>query len=140
VAQTFAELKFVAIVSGGLTLAAGTLVAIGILTSARESVLRRRFEIGVRAAVGAPPHALIWMLSRRLVLTLVVSSIAGIWIGGIGARAFRSMLFEFGPSDPLIVMGTLILIGILSIAAVVSPLARAARRPPIENLRIENNR
>src|SRR5258706_1058334 len=85
-------------VFGGLALLLATLGIYGVMS---YGVVQRRYEIGVRIAVGAQRSQVAWMiLSRALALMLT-----GLALGLAGAvalgRYLETLLFEIKPADPL---------------------------------------
>jgi predicted permease len=114
----------------GLVLA--TLGLYGILS---YLVVRRRKEIGVRIALGAPTGQV-----RRLVLR------EGAWLAGIGlaigvggallvARLVQGLLFGIDPFDPLGVGGPVLVLAGAALLACDLPARRAAATQPLEVLR-----
>jgi ABC-type antimicrobial peptide transport system permease subunit len=113
------------------------LAAIGIHGVLSYGVSQRRREIGIRMALGAHRSDLIGLVVRQgLMLTT-----AGLLVGFLGAIAFSqllsSQLFGITPSDPLTLGAVAILLGLVALAATVSPAHRAASVDPIVTLRSE---
>jgi len=58
--------------------------------------------------------------------------------GGLGlGRYLKSLLFEVQAADPAALAGSLLLLGLIALAAVTLPAWRASRVDPIETLRTE---
>lgn len=117
---------------GGLGL---SLAAIGIFSVLSYSVVLRTHEIGVRMALGA---------ERSHVLTLVVSLgakllLAGLAIGLGGslllARYLKSEVFQAPATDPVSLIGVVLLLGIAAFFACLVPALRAARLDPMHALK-----
>jgi predicted permease len=122
--ETFASLALVLAVSG-------------IFAVVSYSVTQRTREIGVRAALGADPGAIV-----RYVLGLVLRpALAGTVVGIAGVlavmRFLESQLYGVKPSDPLVFASVLMLLLATALAATAFPARRAARIDPATTLRAE---
>ncbi len=123
-----------------LTLFASTallLAAIGIHGVLSYGVTQRRREIGIRMALGARRPDLIALVVRQgLSLTA-----AGLVVGFLGAivfaRLLNSQLFGITAADPLTLAAVGIVLGLVALAATVSPAHRAASVDPVVTLRSE---
>jgi ABC-type antimicrobial peptide transport system permease subunit len=100
-------------------------------------VALRQREMAVRLSIGATP---------RHVLGLIVHDVSGVVGIGLGlgfagalaaAASMRGLLFGIIPWEPLSHAVTLILLGIVAVAAAWIPLRRAMRVDPAIVLRIE---
>jgi putative ABC transport system permease protein len=117
--------------------AAGALLLaiIGIYAVVTFSVSLRAREIAIRMALGA---------QRRSIVRLVLVSgarlaLIGCGLGVIGslavARLVNSFLFEVSPTDPLIYLGGVLLMMLMSLLAAAVPAMRAASADPVGALR-----
>lgn len=123
-----------ALVFGAL---AGLLVATGLYGSLAYRVSGRTAEIGVRMAVGAAPAQILWAVLRKSLLVCFVGTLLGIPLALASARLMRATLYGLTPSDPLTLLGALLLILVIAILAGVVPARRAMRVDPIIALRCE---
>jgi putative ABC transport system permease protein len=113
------------------------LSAVGIYGVISYVVTQRRFEIGVRIALGAR----VTEVARLVMMQSVRLAVLGILLGLIGTYAvtsvIRSLLFNVSPMDPLVLgivaLTLLVIAGLASFA----PARRAARIDPVEALRTE---
>jgi ABC-type antimicrobial peptide transport system permease subunit len=137
VRESVAQPRFVASVLGAFGLSAVTLAVVGVYGVLSYTMVRRRREMAVRMALGAPPSSV-----RRLVLEAGLRLAAGgVAVGLIaasgGGRVLRSLLYDVSPSDP----ATLAAVGatLLAAAAVASwvPAHRATQVSSAEVLRGE---
>ena len=103
----------------------------------RNGVSRRMPEFGVRIALGADKHNVIWLVMRQeggLVLT-------GLAIGIIGAllasRFLSSFLFGITATDPATHTAVSVLLTIVAFAACYFPARRATQVDPVAALRYE---
>ena len=101
------------------------------------AVSQRTNEIGVRIALGASTGSVLRLvLSQGLRLTglgLVLGAAGSL----AGARFLTSMLFEVRPNDPLVYLGVVGLLGLVSLVATYIPASRAASIDPLTALREE---
>ena len=137
VERTVAEPKFQARALALFSAVALLLAAVGIYGVMAASVLERRFEIGVRMALGADRPALVRMVLRRS-LMLTAAGLA-IGIGGAFAltRVIETLLFNVAPTDGVaFACAVLILVG-AAVAASVIPARRAGTVDPLIALRAE---
>jgi len=119
---------------GGLGL---TLATIGIFSVLSYNVARRTHEIGVRMALGAERgHVLNLMLAMGAKLVLAGLAI-GLGSSFLLARYLKSEVFEVPVTDPLSLLGVVILLSGAGFFACLLPARRAARLEPTTALRHE---
>ena len=113
------------------------LASLGLYGIVAYGVSRRTREIGIRIALGALRHQVMWMaVSNVLVLVII-----GVTIGGVAAlalgRLISSLLFGLDPTNlETLVLAALMLIGV-ALAAGYWPARRASRLDPVQALRQE---
>lgn len=117
---------------GGLGL---SLAAIGIFSVLSYSVARRTQEIGIRMALGAERgHVLSLMLTMGAKLVL-----AGLVIGLGGslllAQYLKSEVFQIPATDPIALIGVVVLLSAAAFFACLIPARRASRLDPMNALR-----
>jgi putative ABC transport system permease protein len=113
------------------------LAAIGIFGVMHYSVADRAHEFGIRAALGAHPHAVM-----RLVLGEATRvAFCGVAIGSGAAlaltRFMSSLLFDVSPTDPLTFVGVPLLLALVTLLASYLPARRAMCVDPMVALRHE---
>jgi putative ABC transport system permease protein len=117
--------------------AALLLSAVGVYGVVAFRVVQRTPEIGLRMALGAP---------RRRVLGLILGEgvalfLAGLVVGLAGvlgaARVLSSFLYGVAPTDPLTLIVTACLMGVVALLAAAVPALRASRLDPMIALRRE---
>jgi len=113
------------------------LASVGLYALTAHGVQQRAQEIGVRMALGARSHQVVWMFLRRTLVQLVV----GVAIGLAGALSAGTLLQGFlvgtAPRDPLTLACICALLAIVALAAAFFPARRAARVDPVVALRYE---
>ncbi len=113
------------------------IAAVGLYAVMAFNVARRTREIGIRAALGAEPAGLVWLVVRRALLLACVSLGLGLAVSVAGGGWLEPLLFGVAPAD-LGVLGTVIA-SQLAVAVLASaiPGMRAARVDAAEALRAD---
>ncbi|HEV8449247.1 MAG TPA: ABC transporter permease [Gemmatimonadaceae bacterium] len=111
------------------------LATIGTYGTISYAVAQRTREMGVRIALGATPRD----LTRLVVGRGLVLAAAGGAVGLVGAsaavRLIRAQLYGVEPTDPVTLVGIVVLLAIAVVAASWVPARRAAGIPAVEALR-----
>ncbi|MFL5398961.1 MAG: ABC transporter permease, partial [Myxococcales bacterium] len=136
-ASYFQQRRFQLDLAIAFALAALGLAAVGVYGAMAFSVVQRRRELAVRAALGAQRRQLFGLvLLRGARLTLL-----GILFGVAGAlalsRLLSSLLYGIGERDPLTFTVVAATLGIVAFAAGLVPALAAARLDPMTVLRRE---
>jgi putative ABC transport system permease protein len=129
--RVFAAIFFV------LAWIAVVLAAVGLYAVTAYSVAQRSKEVGVRMALGAQRHQVLWLFVRRSLLPLSVG--LGVGLGGALTLGplLRDFLVQTSPGDPVTLAAvTALLIAVSGIASV-WPARRATRLDPAITLRNE---
>ena len=134
--ESSATPRFQAAVVGLFGVGALLLVLGGIYAITLFSVLRRRREIGVRAALGAGAMTLVAETVRRVARPLVIGTLAG-GVAVIPAVSLMQRMLNqtFGSSDAPVVVATLGALLVTGVTAAFIPARGAARVPPLEAMR-----
>ncbi len=93
------------------------IATIGVYAVASHGVSRRRREMNIRVALGAP-HAhvtslILWQASRPVMVGLMVGTVGALAAGGVLAN----LLFEVQARDPLILSVVVAVVGSVSVLA-----------------------
>ena len=129
--------RLIALLSGGFGLLATLLASIGLYGVMAFVVARRRKELGVRLALGAQPRVVIWLVMREVFLLLALGLAVGVPAALLLGRYVAAQLHELAPRDPVIAIGTMVLLFVVSAVAGLIPAHRASRIDPILALRAE---
>jgi hypothetical protein len=137
IGNTLLREKLLAGIGGVFAFLGLLLAAIGLFGLLNYSVMRRTKEIGIRAALGARPPALVY-----LVLKDMFSMIAGGLVIGLAASLalmtfVRSLLFGIRPIDPLVMTTAAVVFLAAAFVAGGLPASRAASIDPMVALRDE---
>jgi predicted permease len=114
---------------GGIAL---LLTVLGTYVVAESLLVRRRRELGIRAALGARSAQLRGLVLRDTARLVGIGLIAGLALAVAGARLIRSLLYQVEPLDPLVLVTTAA--GIFALALLVS------LRPAFEASRVDLTR
>jgi predicted permease len=117
-------------------------VAVLLITAGEYGVLaydvvRRRHEIGVRTALGADRHRIVWLVVSRGFKLAVIGTALGFAGAAASAQVLGSLLYRVAPLHPgslALAAAVLILVGFL---ASVLPAMRAASIDPVRALQSE---
>jgi predicted permease len=119
---------------GGIAL---LLTALGTYVIAESLVVRRRRELGIRAALGARAAQLRGLVLRDTARLVGIGLVVGLALAIVGARLIRSLLYQVEPLDPLVLVT--VAVGIFGLALLVSlrPALAAGRQDLVRSLREE---
>jgi putative ABC transport system permease protein len=135
--ESVSQPRFLAALSGGFAILALGLAAIGIYGVMAYAVAQRTGEIGVRMALGANRADVFRLVvgdGLKIAAAGVVAGVAGALITG---RWLTSMLFGVTPADPVALVGTVVVLATVAVAASALPAWRAARVDPMAAVRDE---
>ena len=112
-----------------------TLTLIGIYGVISYSVRQRTKEMGIRIALGAQSGSLLRLILRQAIILAVIGAGCGVIGSLLLMRLLASQLFEIKPGDPLTLIGTVLMMMIVALAASWIPARRATKVNPITALR-----
>ena len=116
-----------------------TIGALGVMNVVLVSVTARRFEIGLRKALGATPWAIYLQFFTETAISCILSGALGFLLGAGGITLLAFVPLPEGISRPVLDLETAALsFGLLAlVAAVVGyyPARAAASLPPVQALR-----
>jgi predicted permease len=130
--------RLAAALAGGLALCAVLLALVGTYAVAAASVAERTREIGIRAALGAAPAALVRMVMAEGLWTAVAGGATGIAVALAAGRVLAAQLFGVRTPDLLVVVPAVCgLVFCAAMFAVLPAARRAARADPLLVMRAE---
>jgi predicted permease len=113
------------------------LAIVGVYGVLAYAVARRRYEVGIRLALGAQPKALKWLFVRRGLMLNCMGGLIGLALALGLSRWIASLLFGLTPLDPLTYAAAGGVIALTATAASYIPARQAASVDPAETLRAE---
>jgi putative ABC transport system permease protein len=135
--RSVADRRLRALLAGSIACLAFAVALVGLAAGLARIVSERRYELAIRAALGATPAR-----AMRMIMTEgAVLAAAGLVLGLGGAlaagRALASFLHGVGPHDPLTLAAVAGFVAVMTVAVCYLPARRAARVDPLELLRVE---
>jgi len=122
---------------GVMGLLAAMVAVTGIFGMAAYNVSRRMKELGIRVALGArTKHVMRAAVGRPMVL-LGVGSLVGLLWGVFASRLLGQIVYQANPRHPVVVVGAVLTMALLGIAASAIPALRALAVDPSKLLREE---
>jgi predicted permease len=135
--ESIMQPRLTALLSGVFGLLALALAAVGLYGITSYGVSRRRNEIGIRIAVGAPRRSVIRLVLKDVGILLVIGIGAGLAGSLALSRLIRSLLYGVRPNDPRQLAAAAVILVACALVAAYIPARRAARLDPLAALREE---
>jgi putative ABC transport system permease protein len=135
VAGGMAQERFALLLLASFALLAIVLAAIGLYGVLSYAVNRRRREMGIRMALGAPAGAVRWLVVRdgsRLALAGVV---LGVGLSLAATRPLQSLLFGVSATEPVVFAAAAGVLAVVAIVASWIPARAATRLDPLQAVR-----
>jgi putative ABC transport system permease protein len=135
VSAAFAQERLVAVLSGIFGALALVLAGIGLYGVSSYAASQRRIEIAVRMALGAAPRSIVGLILRRVGILIGLGVIEGIVLSLWVSQLLSSFLYGLTPNDPATLVGAILTLAAVGLAAGWLPAWRAVRIEPVEVLR-----
>lgn len=113
------------------------LAVLGVYGVKAYLVSRRTREIGIRIALGASAHSVIWMVLRDGLTITLIGLTAGLGLAFAAGRLVSSMLYNVSAMDPLVFSITPLFMASAALLACYLPARRASQVQPMNALRHE---
>jgi len=114
-----------------------TIACVGLYATMAYAVARRTSEIGLRMALGAGRHTVIWMVLREVCILAVVGLAIAVPTALSASRFVESFLFDMKPNDPRVLALAVAILLAATLVAGYGPARRASRVDPMVALRYE---
>ena len=129
--------RFVAGLSGSLSLLALLLASVGVYGVVSYVVSRRLREVVIRMVLGASERDVQSMILRQTLRPVAIGAMIGIGAGAAASQILKSLLFGVSPFDPIAFIGApLFLLGVAAAASLL-PTRRALTVDAMTTLRYE---
>jgi len=136
-ANEFFSAQAATVALGIMGLLAAMLAVTGIFGMAAYSVSRRMKELGIRMALGARKAQVLSAAVGRPMVVLGVGSAVGLLSGVFACRLLGQIVYQANPRDPIVVVGAVLTMALLGIAASAIPARRALGVDPSKLMREE---
>jgi putative ABC transport system permease protein len=137
VAESVASRRFTTQLIAGFAVLALVLAGVGLYGVVSYAVTQRRFEIGVRMALGASGRQVVGMVLSEGLRTAALGAAVGLAGALAVTRFMRSMFVDVAPSDPLTLGGVIATLVLVSLVASLIPARRASAVDPVRALKAE---
>jgi predicted permease len=129
--------RFVAGLSGSLSLLALLLASAGVYGVVSYVVSRRLREVVIRMVLGASARDVQCMILRQTLRPVAIGAVIGVGAGAAASQILKSVLFGVSPFDPIAFIGApLFLLGVAAAASLL-PTRRALTVDAMTTLRYE---
>ena len=129
--------RLMATLSGFFGFLAALLATVGLYGMISYMVVRRTNEIGIRMALGADRSGILAMILREAGGLLAIGVGVGVILSVAGARTAKALLYGLKSYDPLTLIGAVVLLAVVAVAASTLPAQRASKLDPMVALREE---
>ena len=113
------------------------LVTVGLYSVMAYAVTQRTHEIGIRIALGAQSLDVLGMVVRQGMILTAAGLLAGVALALAGTRLISGVLINVSATDPLIITGAALFLGLVTLLASYLPARRAIKVNPVTALRIQ---
>jgi putative ABC transport system permease protein len=137
VAESLAQERLTALVSGAFALSGLLLASLGLYALLAFMVGERTREIGLRIALGAQRRDLTWSVVQDALRLVSIGAIAGVGLSLVVLPLFGTLLFGVTPNDAATYASVFTLLAAVAGLASYLPARRAARVEPLAALRQE---
>jgi len=137
VAGARAAQRFTTIITASFAAVALALATVGVYGVIAYATARRRYEFGVRLALGAQPVQVTTLVLREGVRLAAAGLACGVVFAALMARFLEAQLFAVSPLDAVSYAGAAAAIGAAAMIACWLPARRASAISPLDAIRAE---
>jgi predicted permease len=113
------------------------LACLGIYGLIAYLVVQRTNEIGLRIALGAQRHQVLWLMARRSLVWIGAGLALGAPLALAAAKGAASLMFGVSPMDPATLVAAALVLLTMGMVAALMPSRRALNVDPLAALRID---
>ena len=130
--------RFMSQLTGAIGAIGVLLAAVGLYGVLALITARRTREFGVRLAVGAQTHSVVWLVLRQAAALVLPGLALGVLAAALLTPLIGSPAFDFvSPGDPFVFIMATLVAAISSLVAAALPARRASHVDPVVALRAE---
>jgi putative ABC transport system permease protein len=129
--------EFPMLLISGFAMVALALTAIGVYGVVSYAVAQRTHEIGIRMALGAQAGGIYRLIIRQAMFPVCAGMLLGVGGALVLGRILQSQLYSVRSTNPFVIGGALLLLGVVAMLACVVPARHATRVDPLIALRYE---
>jgi putative ABC transport system permease protein len=137
VTQALGQARLMMFLLGVFAGVALLLATVGIYGAVAYTVEQRTGEIGVRMALGAQTRDILRLIVQQGMKPVVFGLAIGVAAALAVGRLIHSQLYQTSEYNPLLLSGTLTILGVAALIACLFPAYRATTVNPVEALRTE---
>lgn len=132
---TTARLRLSMLLLSAAALATLVLGGVGIYSVVAYAMSGRAPELAVRLALGASPRGVVQLVYRESAFMTAFGMVAGVLLSLAGTGIVRGLLYEVSPTDLRLIVGSTVVVALISALAIAAPARRAAMLDPADVLR-----
>jgi putative ABC transport system permease protein len=129
--------RFVTTLLGLFAQIAAILSTVGLFGLLQYTVTHYTRDIGIRMALGATQSNILYTILKQGALLALIGIGLGVIGGYITGRIMESLLYQSRPTDPTVLLSTILMTFAVSMLACYLPAKRAAKIDPMNALRYE---
>jgi predicted permease len=133
---SMAQERLVAFLSGFFGVLALVLAALGLYGVTAHGVARRRTELGIRLALGAPAATIVTLVVRQLLLFAGAGVLLGVGGGHVLSQFIAGLLYGVEARDGTIFAISAVAVAAMAVVAAAVPAWRSAHADPMQVLRV----
>lgn len=135
--DSIGDTRFIMVVLGVFAISSVLLAAVGLYGTLAYLVAQRTREFGIRLALGSTVHGIVAMVVRESALLAAAGAGAGLAGSWAITQAIRQLLYNVSPFDGVTLLGVIVLVALIAVAAAGVPAWRATLIDPQISLRSE---
>ena len=135
--QALGQAKLMMVLLGVFAGVALLLATVGIYGAVAYTIEQRTGEIGVRMALGAQTRDVLRLVVSQGMKPVIIGLTIGLTTALLVGRLIKSQLYQISAYNPVLLTGTMIILGLAALLACLFPARRATMVNPVEALRTE---